>query len=81
MIKQAGAATDQNERYELFQKAEAIILDEFPVIPIYFYTRVYLKHPDLQGWHPNILDYHPYKHVFLGDAPSVASRGKAEAKL
>jgi oligopeptide transport system substrate-binding protein len=72
LIKQAGAATSQEERYEFFQKAEAILLDELPIVPIYFYTRVYLKHPALQGWHPNILDYHPYKFVYLDPSTALA---------
>ena len=57
--------TNQQQRYRTFQQAEAILMDESPIIPIYTYTRVLLKHPQLQGWHPNILDQHPYKHVYL----------------
>jgi ABC-type transport system substrate-binding protein len=42
-------------------------MDEVPVIPLYFYTRVYLMNPKVQGWWPNILDIHPYKYVSIGD--------------
>jgi oligopeptide transport system substrate-binding protein len=65
LIAEAGRTTDLAARREVFQKAEAILLDEMPIIPIYFYTRVCLKRPELKGWHPNILDNHPYKHVYL----------------
>jgi hypothetical protein len=40
-------------------------MDEMPVLPVYFYTRVYLKRPEVKGWFPNILDDHPYKYVYL----------------
>jgi oligopeptide transport system substrate-binding protein len=65
LIAAAAAAPDQQERYEDFQKAEAILLDELPVIPIYFYTRVCLKRPELKGWYPTLLDNHSYKFVYL----------------
>ncbi|MDQ6632269.1 MAG: peptide ABC transporter substrate-binding protein [Verrucomicrobiota bacterium] len=65
LIKQASEAGDQEKRYAIFQKAEALLLDEMPVIPIYFYTRVYLIQPSVKGWFPNILDSHPYKYVYL----------------
>ena len=45
--------------------AEAIFLDEMPIIPIYHYTRVFLIQPSVRGWNPTILDHHPYQHVWL----------------
>lgn len=65
LIAQAAVTADRDERLETFQKAESILMEELPVIPIYTYTRVYLKSPDVKGWYPNILDHHPYKHVYL----------------
>lgn len=56
---------DPVKRHALFQQAEAILLSEAPVIPIYFYVSSLLIHPSVQGWHPNILDYHPYNDVSL----------------
>ena len=65
LIAEAGKTLDPEERYEYFQRAEAILVDELPIIPIYFYVRAFLKHPSVQNWHPNILDTHPYKFVHL----------------
>ncbi|MBA4149701.1 MAG: peptide ABC transporter substrate-binding protein [Verrucomicrobia bacterium] len=65
LIQEAGRTADRDKRFDLFRKAEAILIDELPMLPIYFYTRVYLIHPSVQGWYPNILDNHPYKHVHL----------------
>jgi oligopeptide transport system substrate-binding protein len=65
LIAQAAATADLQQRLEVFQKAEAILLDELPILPIYFYTHVYLKRPELKGWYPNLLDNHAYKYVYL----------------
>lgn len=65
LITLASTQKSQSERYTSFQQAEAILLTESPIIPIYTYTRVQLKHPDVKGWWPNILDHHPYKYVSL----------------
>lgn len=65
LIAQAGRTMDPQQRREIFQKAEAILLQELPVIPLYYYTRVSLKRPEVQGWYPTILDHHPYKYVYL----------------
>ncbi len=65
MIEHAAEISDPNLRFELFQKAENILLTELPIIPIYFYTTVYLTQPGVKNWHPTILDHHPYKYVYL----------------
>lgn len=57
----------QEEHYAVLQEAEAILMDEVPVIPVYYYTRIYLKDPRVRGWHPKLLDNHSYKYVYLGD--------------
>ena len=56
---------DRDERYACFQQAEAVLTEEMPFIPVYTYTRSYLIQPEVKGWHPNILDHHPYKHVYI----------------
>ena len=63
----AAAATEQNPitRFDYFQQAEAILLDEMPFIPIYFYVRSLLINESVQGWHANVLDYHPYQGISL----------------
>ena len=61
------AARESNEaaRLALFQKAEALLLNAAPMIPIYHYTHAFLIQPSVKGWHPTLLDHHPYKHVWL----------------
>ena len=68
LIADAARAPSAKERRAIFQKAEGILLDEMPVLPIYFYTARYLIDPRVREWHPTILNHHPYKHVYLAPA-------------
>ena len=65
LIAEAGQTADQPARFAAFRRAEAILLEEAPILPIYFYTHCFLLQPNVKGWHPTILDHHPYKHVHL----------------
>jgi len=65
LIAEASQTGDQTARYAAFQKAEAILLEDAPILPIYFYTHAFLIRPSVKGWYPTILDHHPYKYVWL----------------
>ncbi len=65
LIAEAGQTSDQAARYGAFQQAEAILLDDAPILPVFFYTHAFLMHPSVKGWYPTILDHHPYKYVRL----------------
>ncbi|WP_207774683.1 peptide ABC transporter substrate-binding protein [Sphingosinicella sp. YJ22] len=65
LIQQARTASTEPQRMQLMQQAERLLLTELPVIPIYWYTRIYLKDPRVQGWNPTLLDNRPYKYVSI----------------
>ncbi|WP_299322312.1 ABC transporter substrate-binding protein [Parasphingopyxis sp.] len=65
LIRQAQAATTEDQRIDLLTQAEGILMEDLPVVPIYWYTRVYMRDPRVQGWNAKILDYRPYKYVSL----------------
>jgi oligopeptide transport system substrate-binding protein len=65
LIGAAAKETDLKKRLAIFGKAEDMILDELPILPIYIYTRVYLKSPAVQGWFANVEDIHPLKFVSI----------------
>lgn len=65
LIAQAQKEISSRKRNELFQKAEDILLESLPVIPLYIYTRLYLLSSEVEGWHENIEDIHPLKFVSL----------------
>lgn len=79
LLALAAATGDNARRFEYFQQAEAILLDECPMIPIYHYVQPYLLSPSVQGWWPTILDHHPYKYVYLEPAGQQVSAGLRNA--
>ncbi len=65
LIQRSAETADPAARNQIFQQAEAILLDEMPVIPIYHFRSNYLLHPALRGWHGNLLDQHPYQSLYF----------------
>ncbi len=66
-VKKATFANNEAERLRNFSRAEEILMDELPIIPIYTYTRVYMLRNEVKGWYPNMLDTHPYQFISLED--------------
>lgn len=65
LIRDAQRAPDEATRFAILRKAEGILMEAMPIIPLYFYTRVYLRDPRLKGWHPTLLDNHPVKYIYF----------------
>ena len=65
LLVKAAQSPSQEERFKNFYKAEKILIEELPIIPIYTYTRIYMLNQDVKGWSPNLLDTHPYQFVYL----------------
>ncbi len=69
LIDLAARTADPATRLKVFQQAEGILVDEVPIMPVYFYTRVVLRRPEVQGWYSNLLDIHNAKGVYLKTPP------------
>src|SRR5690606_5267434 len=65
LIRESASLSNPEERYARFAEAERILLDELPVLPLCWYTRVYQQHPAARTWHPLLLDNRPYQHIEL----------------
>ena len=65
LIRAAQTASSEDERTALMAQAEAILLDELPVVPIYWYTRPRMIDPRVEGWNPKLLDNRPYKNLSI----------------
>ena len=65
LLIKASQSPSQEERFKNLYKAEEILIDELPLIPIYTYTRIYMLNKDVKGWSPNLLDTHPYQFIYL----------------
>ena len=66
LLDEAAHTTDPAARNRTLHRAESILLDAAPIIPINYYTHIFLIQPSVHGWHPTLLDHHPYKYVWLG---------------
>ena len=65
LIQESYQEADIGKRTSLLQEAEALLLEESPIIPIYFYTWKFLKAVEMQGFKPNILGYLRWKDIYL----------------
>ncbi len=59
LLREAQREPDEARRLELFHTAEELLLDELPLIPIYFYVSQSMVRPYVDGFYPNIQDVHP----------------------
>ena len=50
LIQQAIRTADPGHRLELFREAEAVMLNEMPVIPLFFSAEIFLMSPSVHGW-------------------------------
>lgn len=57
LLKKAKTETDQKVRMDSMKEAEKIMMEEMPVIPIYFYTQPYVTKPNVKGIYKVILNY------------------------
>lgn len=64
-IAAAARTAEPGERFAVFQRAEALLLEQAPVAPVFFGVRSYLIHPAVRGWEPALLGFHQYKKVYL----------------
>ena len=48
-----------------FQKAEAIFLQDQPLIPIYHYVNVHMINKKVAGWYNNLLGYNLERYLSI----------------
>jgi oligopeptide transport system substrate-binding protein len=62
LLDESARVGSDTERFAIYQKLEAILADEVPIIPLYFYTRVFAMNPKLRLV-PNVIDNRSWKFV------------------
>ena len=76
LISLAAKEPDKAKRLEHLQAAEALLMEELPILPIYFYVTKNMVNPRLGGFHENMLDEHyPKFWYWMDDAELEAKRG------
>jgi oligopeptide transport system substrate-binding protein len=63
LLNKAENTADPAARLGILSEAENAFLAETAVLPVYFYTTNYLIRPEVKGWHPLLLNNHPFKFV------------------
>ena len=65
LIDQSRVVSNPAARYDLFRKAEALMLDEAACAPLVFGAKTYLLHPAVRNWEPAPLGIHRYQLIEL----------------
>ena len=53
------------QRLALYADAEAMLSEQVPLVPLYYYSKSKLISPAVIGWQENAIDYISYKHLVL----------------
>lgn len=59
LVQKAAEEPDLDQRLRWMEQAEAILMAELPVIPIYYYVSKAMVAPRVKGYFPNVQDQHP----------------------
>jgi oligopeptide transport system substrate-binding protein len=62
LLLQASREADPAVRMGLLEEAERVMLDDMPVLPIYYYVSKQLVKPWVAGFETNIMDHHHSRH-------------------
>ena len=66
LLDEAARAADPAARATLLGAAERELLDDVPVIPLYFYVSKHLVAPRISGWYDNVMNVTYSKDLSLG---------------
>ena len=59
LIASAAAESDPTARLDILRQAEQILMDQQPIMPIYFYVSLNMVRPYVKNFYANIQDVHP----------------------
>jgi oligopeptide transport system substrate-binding protein len=65
LLAAAQAQLDPSRRLAALEKAEAYLLEQTPIAPVYWGTRTTLVHSSVRGWKNSPLLFRNYKDVWL----------------
>lgn len=65
ILEKAASETDPKHRMKYFREAEEILIEELPILPIYFYVTKDMVSPKVRGLNPNIRNLIAFKYLYL----------------
>ncbi len=78
LVAAAALETDPARRLQLLADAEAILLDQLPILPIYSYVSQNVVNPRLGGFFENVMDDHLPKFWYWRSDEELAARRAAQ---
>ena len=67
LIDKAAREADKAKRLDILSEAESKLLEDLPILPIYYYVTKNLLRPWVKGFYPNIQNVHPLKFVWIDE--------------
>lgn len=67
LLDAAAQETDAKRRMQLMRQAEAVLLEDHAILPLYVYVSKHLVNPRLGGWQDNLLDHHASRDLYFKD--------------
>jgi oligopeptide transport system substrate-binding protein len=65
LLTRAAAETDRARRRELLEAAERLMLEDQPLLPLYFYVNKHLVKPYVKGWRNNVMNVQYSKNLTI----------------
>lgn len=63
LLDSVKSESNVTKRREYLESAEAILMDSYPIIPLYFYVSKHLVNEQIVGWSNNVMDIHLSKYL------------------
>ncbi|MBX3748249.1 MAG: peptide ABC transporter substrate-binding protein [Verrucomicrobiae bacterium] len=73
LLEAAAREFDPQRRLAIMAQAEVILLEELPILPIFFYVKPYLVHPSVRDWTGNLHALFPYREAYFAPSPGPLS--------
>ena len=76
LINLAATKDAGEERLDILRQAERTMLEDMPIIPLYFYVSSHLVKPWVLGLEGNVMDHHYSKYVSILKTEIADNNGK-----
>jgi oligopeptide transport system substrate-binding protein len=65
LIAEAAREPDEKKRIHLLESAERLLMEEMPIIPIYYYVSRDMVRPRVRGFYNTLQDMHPLHSIWI----------------
>lgn len=84
LINDASRELDPKTRFRLLEEAERLLMEQLPIIPIYFYVSKNMVKPYVRGFYNNLQDHHPISAIWIDHSatgPNEFIQAKPQAAI